>query len=206
MYCKNCKNLLPENEFICDRCHFDNVFEKIINNDLNIKKTSSKKKNSSFFSVVVLFCILVIGVVFIYTIGETKAISIENIVTTNTTVVIENKKTEFKFKDLVLSYSSLFGNSSNTIFYKNNTDINITINTILEEDYNNILNGNDCLDSLLGEINTKTYAGELFYSHIFKVNETLYEIKVNYVNDINVYNESLQNEINRIINSIVLSK
>lgn len=208
MYCKNCKNLLPENEFICDRCHFDNFFEKGLSDDLIIKRTSPKKNNSSFFSVVVLFCILVIGIVFIYSIGETKAIS-DQISTTSTTtqhILVKERIFEFLFSDIKLSYSELFGNSTNTIFYKNNTDINITINTIAMENYNNIINSNDCLDSKIGEIPTKTYAGDLFYSHIFVLNNNYYEIKVNYVNDFNIYNEPLQKEISKILNSIVLNK
>lgn len=206
MYCKKCKNLLPENEFICDRCHFDNFFEKELSDDLIIKRTSPKKNNSSLFSVVVLFCILVIGVIFMYSIGETKAISDEKITTITTEqIMVKERNYDFVFSNIKLSYSQLFGNSSNTIFYKNNTDINITINTITIEEYNNILNSNDCLDSKIGSVPTKTYAGDLFYSHIFALDNSYYEIQVNYVNDFNIYSESLQKEITKILNSIMLS-
>lgn len=206
MYCKNCKNLLPENEFICDRCHFDNCFEKGLSDDLIIKRTSSKKNNQSFFSVVVLFCILVIGVVFIYSIDESKAISDTNISSTTTTLKIEMKTSNFIFQNIKLVYPSIFGASSNTIFYKNNTDINITVNALSHEEYNNIINANDCLDSVINGITTKTYAGELYYSHVFLIDNIFYEIKVNYINDLNIYNEALQNEVNKIINSLVLNK
>ena len=97
MYCRRCKNLLPENEFICNNCKFDNFFESAYQDTLREKKNIKTNNQSSVFSVVVLFMLVCVGVIMIYSISETKAYEGEIPLTTNTIRVSVEKHT-FKFK------------------------------------------------------------------------------------------------------------
>ena len=204
MYCRKCKNLLPENEFICNHCKFDNFFESAYQDTLREKKNIKTNNQSSVFSVVVLFMLVCVGVIMIYSISETKAYEGEIPLTTNTIRVSVEKHT-FKFFELEFSYPDTFGTSRNTIFYKKNTDININIKEILETEYNDLINSNDCLDSIINDINTKTYAGDNFYSYAFTNNKKFYELRVNYINDPYYYNEDIQLTISDIINSMKIN-
>lgn len=201
MYCRKCKNLLPENEFICNHCKFDNFFESAYQETIREKKSIKPNNQSSVFSVVVLFILVCIGVVLFYSVNETKAYGEIGQVTTNTIKIKVNKQ-EFIFDNLKFSYIDTFGTSRNTIFYKKNTDINISINNLIDTQYTTLLNSNDCLETTLKNIPAHTYAGDNFYSYIFTHNNKYYEIKVNYINDPRVYNEGIQSSISEILGSV----
>lgn len=201
MYCKKCKNLLPEREFICNHCKFDNFFESGYQETLIVKKKIKQKKQSPVFSVVVLFMLVCIGVILLYSVNETKAYDGYDITTTQT-IKIELAKHEFVLNDLKFIYPETFGTSTNTIFYKKNTDININIREITLEEYNTMINSNDILDAFIKTIPTKTFAGDNYYSHLLIYNSKYYDIKVNYVSDPYSFTEDLQKSISDIINSI----
>ena len=69
MYCKRCKNLLPENVYICNNCNFDNSLYYEYKNTLKSNKVKKKKQNSSF-SVVALFILVCLGVVTFYSFND----------------------------------------------------------------------------------------------------------------------------------------
>lgn len=205
MYCKKCKTLLKDNETTCPNCLFDNVENIDTTKELeNISTSVNKSKNQSpnILPIIILLFLLSIGIVCIYLIKDSKASDDKILTEVPTTLKITKKK--FKFNKLVFNYTDNFGTSKNTIFYKNNTAININFKNITNEEYNNIINANECLDYKLGTIDTKTYAGDNFYSYVFIYQDEFYEITVNYVNDITIYNESMQLEISQILKSIQL--
>ena len=123
-------------------------------------------------------------------------------IVTTTTEPIKAKK--FKFQAVELEYGDNFGSSANTIFYKNNSNINIEISTISAEEYNN-LTLTEALDKKLGEIDTKTIAGDLYHSYLFAYNNEFYSLKVNFIEDTNIYNIDVQSEIHQILNTLVLN-
>lgn len=205
MYCKKCKNLLPENEFICYNCNFDNFSESAYQDTTNGKKSVKNKNQSPVFSVVVLFMLVCIGVVLFYSVNETSAFDNSEHLKNNT-IKIQVAKKKFRYDDFVFTYPETFGTSTNTIFLKTNTDININIKELTAEQYNTLININECLDSAIKEIPTKTYAEDNSYSHLFTYNQKYYEIKVNYVNNPYSYTEDIQKSISNIINSIEINK
>lgn len=202
MYCKKCNTILKSNEITCPNCNFDNTNNYNNSNDLeNIaNSTYNNQKTKSIMPIILLLFLLSFGITCLYLIKDTKAHTPIMIPTTTTEALLQTN--EFIFENIILKYPDTFGSSKNTIFYKNNTAINISIKNIDATEYNNILNGNDCLDSKIGTINAKTYAGDNFYSYIFIYQNLYYDITINYINDTTIYTEDLGKTISKIINSI----
>lgn len=200
MYCRKCKSLLQDGSHICPKCGTDNDATMDLS-DVVYKLNSTKKKNKSA-TVIILFIFLAVGIISFYLIKDSKAmLDDEKITIPNTTQAIQDIK-KLKYEDVILEYPDNFGKTASTIFYKNNANIYINITTIDASDYNNLINGNECLDSLLGNINTKTFAEEGSYSHLFMLNNKYYDLTVHYPNDDKVYTESIQLSISKILNSI----
>jgi hypothetical protein len=86
-----------------------------------------------------------------------------------------------------------------------NAAINITFRNIDITEYQQLLEANECLDSKLGDITAKTYAGDNSYSYLFMLNDEYYHITVNYTNNYEM-NEQVTNEINKILNTITIKK
>lgn len=205
MYCKKCKNLIDENNLICPKCHFDNSSPFKETSEIALKRVTKDleqtKKTTKAWILPLL--ILILGIclttILMYVVKDSKSLNNEHI----TQPVLKNlKKETFKFGDLTLQYPGIFSSSTNSIYLKSNSAINIVFKYIDLEEYNDILNSNDCLDSKIGNIITKTFAGDNFYSHIFKEKNKYYDITINYINDLNIYNESLQLDISKILASI----
>ncbi len=200
MYCRKCKSLLQNGSHICPKCGTDNDATMDLS-DVVYKLNSAKKKNKSA-TVVILFIILAVGIISFYLIKDSRAmLDDEKITIPNTTQTIQDTK-KLKYEDITLEYPDNFGKTASTIFYKNNANIYINIAIIDASEYNSLINGNECLDSLLGNINTKTFAGDGSYSHLFMLNNKYYDLTVHYPNDDKVYTESIQLSISKILNSI----
>ena len=205
MYCKKCKNLLPENVTLCSNCKFDNFLDLKSSITFSSKNVVNSKRHSSGFSVVVLFIFLCIGVILFYSVNATKAYNVDYIKQHNT-INFGLETYEYVFDDLKFTYNERFGSSKNTIFYKNNTDININIKTISDIDYSNYVNSNDCIDSVIKGINTKTFAGDNFYSYVFFHNSKYYEVRINYIDNSSLFNKDIQSELIKILNSVEIIK
>lgn len=200
MYCRKCKSLLREGNHICPKCGIDNDATVDLS-DVVYKLNLQKKKRKSA-TVMILFLFLAVGIISFYLIKDSKAmLNDEKITIPNTTQTIQDTQ-KLKYEDIILEYPETFGKTASTIFYKNNANIYINVSIIDASEYNNLINGNECLDSLLGNINTKTYADEGSYSHLFMLNDQYYNLTVHYPNDDKVYTESIQLSISKILNSI----
>ena len=77
---------------------------------------------------------------------------------------------------------------------------------ISDIEYSNYINGNDCIDALIKGINTKTFAGDNFYSYVFSHNNKYYEVRINYVNNTSLYTKEIQSELVKILNSVEIIK
>lgn len=200
MYCRKCKSLLQDGSHICPKCGTDNDATMDLSDV--VYKLNLKKKKQRPVTVVILFLFLAVGIISFYLIKDSKAIlDDEKVPIPNTTQLIQDTK-RLKYEDVILEYPDTFGKTASTIFYKTNANIYINISTIDASEYNNLINGNECLDSLLGNINTKTFAENGFYSHLFMLKNQYYNLTVHYPNDDKVYTESIQLSISKILNSI----
>lgn len=200
MYCRKCKSLLQDGSHICPKCGTDNDATMDLSDV--VYKLNLKKKKQRPVTVVILFLFLAVGIISFYLIKDSKAIlDDEKVPIPNTTQLIQDTK-RLKYEDVILEYPDTFGKTASTIFYKTNANIYINISTIDASEYNNLINGNECLDSLLGNINTKTFAENGSYSHLFMLKNQYYNLTVHYPNDDKVYTESIQLSISKILNSI----
>lgn len=200
MYCRKCKSLLQDGSHICPKCGTDNDATMDLSDV--VYKLNLKKKKQRPVTVVILFLFLAVGIISFYLIKDSKAIlDDEKVPIPNTTQLIQDTK-RLKYEDVILEYPDTFGKTASTIFYKTNANIYINISTIDASEYNNLINGNECLDSLLGNINTKTFAENGSYSHLFMLKNQYYNLTVHYPNDDKVYTEALQLSISKILNSI----
>lgn len=200
MYCRKCRNAIPDDLVICPKCHFDNA-KQANNNKLeeSIPKNYKEPKKSDG-KIIRKIATLLISVIFI-AIGSlllyetlTKA---EPDINTPTTTYFT-----FRVDDLEFKVPSTYGTSTNTIFYKTNTDINISITEIDVKVYNEKIKNNQVSDASLNKIKTKTYSETNANTHLFKHNDKYYELKINYIDDAEIYNDKVRNEIIDIINSI----
>ena len=200
MYCRKCKSLLQDGSHICAKCGTDNDATMDLSDV--VYKLNLKKKKQRPTTVIILFLFLAVSIVSFYLIKDSKAmLDDEKITIPNTTQTVQDTK-RLKYEDVVLEYPETFGKTASTIFYKNNANIYINIGVIDANEYNNLINGNECLDSLLGSINTKTFAEDGSYSHLFMLNNQYYNLTVHYPNDDKVYTESIQLSISKILNSL----
>jgi hypothetical protein len=120
--------------------------------------------------------------------------------TTTTTKEVVNTK-EFKVGNLRFYYPEEFDVDNNTIFLKDNHDINIVFNIIDEETYVDLLSNNELLDTELNDIEAETYANENNYGYLLDIKNTKYHIVINYTSDIT---EENQTQINKILKSILI--
>lgn len=208
MYCKNCHNILKDDELICPNCGYDNTaldntLEETKEIMLDQKLVNKPIKNTLTIKVIIILLLLVtLFVIAIYIIKDSKSIDNENN-EPSTKEITNILDKEFKFKDLKMNYpSNDFGTSKNTIFYKNNNAFNIEVSSLEENEYNDIINSNELLESKLGNINTLTYAEENSYYHVFNYNNNYYLITVNYIITETVEGTSIQLEIAKILNTL----
>lgn len=202
MYCNKCNSSLKDGNHICPNCGFDN--DATIDLSQVVRKLSKKEeKRSKLVVITILFLFLSLGIVIIYLINGNKE-EVIPITTAPTTTTVEVKElAKLTFDGIILEYSKeLFTKKDSTLLLNSNNDINIEFNNITSEEYNNEINGNECLDYKLNELLVKTYAGDNFYSYIFMLNNKYYNITVNYIDDPNIYTETVQLGINQVLNTI----
>lgn len=204
MYCKGCNALLNENDSICPKCGLDNnrildeTTEIYLDKISNPKEHGNRKSNMPI--VIILVFILAIAIIILYIFKDSENNVRNDVPTTSTTITAQ--LSTFKFDNLRLKYDNeRYGTSTNTIFLKENNNINIVLKSITIDDYNLLINSNEILDDKLGDIETKTFASENSYSHVFLESEHYYLIQVNYTN---IDNENIQLELSRIIESLYL--
>lgn len=202
MYCNKCNNSLKDDEHICPKCGFDN--DATIDLSSMVRRLNKREeKKSKLIIVIILLILLCIGVVVIYLLNGSKEEDVLPI-TSPTTASKENTNTKaFKFNDISLEYpSDIFTKKENTLLYNNNNNIFIEFATIDANEYNDQINGNECLDYKLNELLVKTFAKDNSYSYLFMLNDQFYNITINYINDPKIYTEAVQIEISHVLNTI----
>ncbi len=202
MYCNKCNSSLKDGDHICPKCGFDN--DATIDLSSVVRKLSKKEeKKSKLIIVIMLLIFLCIGIVLIYLINGNKEETPLPVTSIPTKVTEKNNLKKFKFNDITLEYSTdLFIQKENAIAYKNNTNIFIDFMIINSNEYNDLINGNECLDYKLNELLVKTFAKDDSYSYLFMLNDKYYNITINYVDDPKIYTEAVQIEINHVLNTI----
>ncbi len=200
MYCKKCNHLLDDSKKVCQHCGYDNSL--VEDNKLKEMKMTKNEinKHSIFIIVTLIFIAVTISLIITYTIKDIKKEPTSNMSSTTTTEEMKTKK--FKYDNLIMEYPDNFGVASNVIFYKDNSNINIEINNISLEDYNNYIQLNEHLTSKIGDIESITFADDLYYAHLIQVDDKYYIIKVNYVGDTTIYTENIQLTISKILNTL----
>lgn len=200
MYCRKCGSLLQGGSHICHKCGFDNDATLDLSDVVyKLNLPAKKQKPTTLF---ILFIFLAICIIGFYLIKDSKAmLNNEKIKIPNSTQAIPDTK-ELIFEDIILKYPDIFSKTASTIFYKADANIYINASIIEATEYNDLINGNDCLDSLLGSIKTKTFAEKGSYTHLFMLNNKYYDLTVHYPNDDKLYTESIQLSISQILNSI----
>lgn len=200
MYCKKCNHLLDEGKKICSYCGYDNSLDA----ENKLKELKREKKGISKHSIIIIVILILIAVtislVITYTIKDLKKEPIDN--QTSLTTTEEAKTKTFKFNNLTMEYPDNFGVASNMIFFKDNSSINIEINEISLEEYNNYIELNDYLTSKLGDFDSVTFADDLYYAHLITLDNKYYIIKVNYIEDTSIYNQEIQLTISKILNTL----
>ena len=209
MYCKKCHTLLEESSSMCPNCYYDNnldlqneatqEFKAIKIEGMGISKTKNKLKP---ITLIIILLLIGIGLIILYMVKDKNSLNEKDLTTTIVTTTTEPiKAKKFNFNAIELEYGENFGSSANTIFYKNNSNINIEVSTISQEQYTN-QTSIEAIDAKLGDLDAKTIAGDLFYSYLFMHNNEYYDIKVNFIDDENVYTVDVQSEIVQILSTI----
>ncbi|HQC83325.1 MAG TPA: hypothetical protein PLB45_00420 [Bacilli bacterium] len=212
MYCKKCHEILTNESSICASCGFDNHNEydqentavidlAKINAELNKKEV--KKKHPivhALFGLIIISTFITLSIF----IKSTKANVIEETTTSTTTTTDVPTYATFTYNNLTMQYPDTFGSTASTIFYKDYTSINIEVSSITAETYNELLSTNDCLKSTLGSYSSDTYANDSSYGYLISYQGAYYKLVVNYVSNKTIYNESVQTNIQKILNSIKL--
>lgn len=200
MYCKKCNHLLVDEKKTCQYCGYDNSLEE----DNRLKEVKIQKNDINKHSIIIILSLIFIAVtislIITYTIKDIKKEPISDITSSTTTEEMKTKK--FKYDNLIMEYPDNFGVASNVIFFKDNSNINIEINKISLEEYNNYIELNEHLASKIGDIESITFADDLYYAHLIQLDEKYYIIKVNYVDDSTIYNENIQLTISKILNTL----
>jgi len=210
MYCKKCHTLLEEDNLVCKKCKFDNGKNVITKNKKDLQNLDKEINEEIIHKDYILPTFIVVGVLtlgalLLYSVKDTKSDLEQNPETTTSIIVEKETKHEFTFNKIKLYYTDSFGSATSTIFYIQNAAINITFRNIELDDYKQLLEANECLDSKLGDVAAKTYAGDNSYSYLFMVDDEYYNITVNY-SDSHDMNEQVTNEINKILKTIEIKK
>lgn len=200
MYCHKCNRLLRDDNLVCTKCGFDNNTIKSHKlKETEIKESNKINPKTIFIGILLLFglCILLSIIIFRkpdeeiqYSEAVTEKVSLTN---------------ELKYKELTINYPDTWGSSKTTIFYRDLPKINITFHEITEKEYNELIGLNDCLKHSFKEFEGLTYAEDNSYAYLFTLNSIYYKVIINYENN-NSYNETVQNEISQIIDSIKQNK
>ena len=194
MYCKKCHHILEMGSSICPNCHYDNSINE--NDNLNNFNDDYKKNNKKSEIIKITLTIALLTL--------TKANDNNETITTQSYTSIEELH-KYSFESLSVYYPDSFGSTNSTIFYKDNSNINITFSIITDDEYSAIINSNEVLDATLNSnINVKTYANNNSYGYLLDYNNSKYNIVINYVNDKTIYTEEVQTSIGKILNSIEL--
>jgi len=211
MYCKKCRKLLKDTEYICPSCGFDNNEEFNIENtaELELQKIvdeqfrKSKKEEVKIGPIVcVILGMFLIFLAIHFINNRNEQAEIDKYKTTNPSTIPSKKSAKFKFKKLNFTYPDSFGSTGATIFYKEYDKINITFKAIDQVEFDNYINSNDMLETKMGDYEVKTFAGDNFYSYLLVYKNVNYLITVNYVNDLTIYSENVQLTIHSILDSI----
>ena len=207
MYCKRCHSKIEKNTINCPVCGFNNSndFEMGKTTEIDIaaingyKETHNKNKTNPkiIFSIAIILILSILCIKSFIT--DTRSYDIDNYTTTTTKEVVNTK--EFKVGNLRFYYPEEFDVENNTIFLKDNHDINIVFNIIDEETYVDLLSNNELLDTELNDIEAETYANENNYGYLLDIKNTKYHIVINYTSDIT---EENQTQINTILKSILI--
>lgn len=191
MYCKRCRTAIPDNEVICPRCSYDNSNNNLgldyyANNDTN-NNTFARHKIATFL----ISCILItIGVIMLFSTFSKAKIEDD----TEPKIIYST----FTIDNLSFQVPSNFGTSTNTIFYKTNSDININIKEITEDIFKDTLKKKEYIEVIINDIKMN----KLDDSYLLKLDDKYYEIKINYIDDNKIYTDEVKKEIDTIINSI----
>lgn len=201
MYCHKCNRLLSDDNLVCTKCGFDNNTIK----SHKLKESETKEPTKINPKIAFLGILILIGLCFLLSMIIFRKPNNEEIQYTETTtekVVLNN---ELKYKELTINYPDSWGSSKTTIFYRDLPKINITFHEITETEYNELQGLHDCLKHSFNDFEGLTFAEDNSYGYIFTLNGIYYKIIVNYENR-NNYNETVQNEISKIIDSIKQNK
>jgi hypothetical protein len=207
MYCKRCHSKIEKNIINCPVCGFNNSndFEMGKTTEIDIaaingyKEPPNKNKTNPkiIFSIAIILILSILCIKSFIT--DTKSYDMDKYTTTTTKEVVNTK--EFKVGNLRFYYPEEFDVENNTIFLKDNHDINIVFNIIDEETYVDLLSNNELLDTELNDIEAETYANENNYGYLLDIKNTKYHIVINYTSDIT---EENQTQINKILKSILI--
>lgn len=201
LLCKRCKKELIKGDPICPRCDYDNSKTKKKRKIIDVEGGQKVKAKKHIPLSVYIILLTIICIIVLFYINLKVNNSDNNVYNSSLTTTEENIK-KFVFKDLHIKYPRTYKTTKNSIYLKSNDNINIFFETIKKDEYDNYLTSNDCLDSRLNVIETKTFAGDNYYSHIFKFKKRYYKITVNYVNNSSIYNQDVQLEISKILNTL----
>ena len=198
MYCQKCNRLLSDDNLKCSKCGFDN---SLVSKSNKLKETEFKNDNKLKPSTIIIGIIILVVLSYILTviiINSTKKEEYEFNNTVTEKVELTNTLT---FKGIKISYPDTWGSSKTTVFNRESPKINITFKEIVETEYNELTKINECLKHSFQGFDALTYASDSSYSYIFSLDGIYYKITVNYENS-NSYNDTIQNEISNIIDSI----
>ena len=206
MYCKRCHKKIEKKNINCPYCGFNN------NNDLemgvtteidlseirNIKQTNKHKDNKIIVAIgAILIIIATLVIAYLFN-GNQNNNKIDY--TTTTTKEVVNTK-EYKIDNLVFYYTLEFELENNKLYLIDNHDINIIFNKVDDDEYFNVLNNNEILDTTLNTIDAKTYANDNNYGYLLDIEGKKYHIEINYTDDIT---EETQASMNKVLKSIII--
>ena len=207
MYCKQCHSKIAKNIINCPVCGFNNSndFEMGKTTELDLaainghREPPNKNKGNPKIVMYVAILLILSTLGINYLVLNSKGNS-EIVYTTTTTKEVVNTK-EFKVGNLKFYYTLDFDAVDNRLYLIDDQDINIEFNVIDTNTYYEIINDNEILDTLLNDIEAKTYANDNNYGYLLDINETKYHIVINYDDKIT---EEVQASINKILKSIII--
>lgn len=194
MRCIRCNKEI--NSDICPYCAQDNRQKlKPLSFDNLIIEKKKRKFNNIF--VIVTFFSVILAIFIGYTIEDSK--SLENDPKKTKIDIVEANT--FYFIAFAFSYPNDFIERDQTLYYKNNEQINIAFKTISADEASEIINTEEMIDCQVGDIKSTKYIKEDYYVYLFTYQQNYYTITVNYPNNI-LKQEDLSNALERIVMSI----